>query len=575
MADRRRDRSSAPAGAGGPPPALVSAPTPLPERALLPLADADHAARLLAVHGAELLHVEGRGWAVWDGARFAFSKGALRAFGVATRLRDILREEAAWIAAHLPVEEGDIAAFLASKGNAKHGNKPPEELAELVRQWRAERHRKESVDLGNVARIERALRFAQHRCVVTVDDLDADPLGFVCGNGRVDLAAAYRWARPEGCTEVEEAAARAAWLGAPEARRLPSRCAGVDYDPTAACPAWEAFVALILPDPEERAALQRCLGYLLSGDNPEAACFILRGPGGNGKSTLLNALNAVLGARDGYVAVCDIEQFIVTPPRPAGGHNADEVDLPGARVFTAVEPAPNDVLSMKKIKAWTGGDRRRSRGAFQSGSFFWTPRGVPLLSVNRTPKLKDDDPGTRRRLIFIPLRVDLKALPEDQRRPAHEVEAEHRAEAAGILNWLIDGWRDYKARGGLDLPQSWHDLRDLLLAGADPVAAFLREMTEPAEDGVIPRADFNKAQKLWAEEEGASVWSSKAINDAMVERDWRAVKRDGIFCWTGLRWQRDAAPFLTRALGHTPEPPQIAPLGSASGAADLDDAPPF
>jgi P4 family phage/plasmid primase-like protien len=314
-----------------------------------------------------------------------------------------------------------------------------------------------------------------------------------------------------------------------------------------------------MPDPEGRAALQRCLGYLLSGDNPEAACFILRGPGGNGKSTLLNALHHVLGTRDGYAATCDIEMFIVTPPRPAGGHNADEVDLPGARAFIATEPAPTDVLSMKKIKALTGGDQRKSRGAFERGSFTWTPRGVPLLSVNRTPKLKDDDAGTRRRLVFIPLEVNLKELPEAARRPAHQVEAEHREEGPGILNWLLDGWRDYKARGGLDLPEHWLALRDRLLEGADPVGQFLREMTEPDEGARIPRADFNKAFALWAAEEGGAAWSSKAVNDSMTERGHVARKAEGTFCWPNIRWVHDAAGLLERALGRTPSPPQIAP----------------
>jgi P4 family phage/plasmid primase-like protien len=533
----------------------------LPERAQLAENDADNAARLLSEHGHRLLYVVGRGWGVWDGARFCFQAGELAAFGVATELRALLAAEADWIAHNLPVTEEEVANFLTTpKGRqAWQSLDPQAEAVRLLRFAAAGQRRKASTAAGNVDRINRALDYARHQCRATVADLDANPLALVCPNGQVDLAAAYRWERPEGCVEEEELAARAAWLQPIDRGALPTRVAGVPYDPTATCPAWEAFVALVMPDPEGRAALQRCLGYLLSGDNPEAACFILRGPGGNGKSTLLNALHHVLGERDGYAATCDIEQFIVTPPKPAGGHNADEVDLPGARAFIATEPAATDVLSMKKIKAWTGGDQRKSRGAFERGSFTWVPRGVPVLSVNRTPKLKDDDAGTRRRLVFIPLEVSLKELPEEARRPAHVVEAEHRAEGSGILNWLLDGWRDYKAQGRLALPEGWRDLRDRLLAGADPVAQFLREMTEPAEGARIPRADFNKAFGVWAEEEGAAAWSSKAVNDAMTERGHVPRKVKGVFGWPGIRWQHDAAPLLERALGRAPAEGEIAP----------------
>ena len=179
------------------------------------------------------------------------------------------------------------------------------------------------------------------------------------------------------------------------------------------------------------------------------------------------------------------------------------------------------------------------------------PRGVPILSVNRTPKLKDDDPGTRRRLIFVPLEVNLKDLPPEKRRPSPEVEAEHRAEASGILNWLLDGWRDYSRRG-LSLPTAWTDLRDRLLEGADPVGQFLREMTETEEGARIRRSDFNKTFALWSEEEGAASWSSKGVNDSMKERGFVASKYAGDFCWNGLRWHADAASMVERATGHRP-----------------------
>ena len=221
----------------------------------------------------------------------------------------------------------------------------------------------------------------------------------------------------------------------------------------------------------------------------------------------------------------------------------------------------------------SGGDVRKSRGAYEKASFAWTPRGVPILSVNRTPRIKDGDDGTRRRLIFVPLEVNLKELPPEKRRPAYEVEAELRAEAAGILNWLIDGWRDYKAQG-LALPNKWRDLRDRLLVGADPVTQFLREMTEAAPGlrplARIPRADFNRVFAVWAAEEGAATWSSKAVTDAMTEAGY-TEKKHGVICWEHIRWTADAREMVERVLGRPVSPPQVAP----SPASPPHDPPPF
>ena len=509
----------------------------LAERADMPCNDRANALRLFHAHGERLLYVHGRGWGVWDGCRFDFSQGEIDVVELTECLEAMAKEEAE----ELEARQGH---------DAKKAR-----LADAVR-------------MGNLPTATRALARLKGKVDADMAALDAEPLHLVTPNGTVDLFAAYRWERPEGCTDEEEAAARAAWLISTDRSTRPTRVTGAAYDAAADCPGWRAFLELVMPDAKERAALQRLLGYCLSGDNPEAACIVLRGPGGNGKSTLLTTLRHVLGQRHGYAEGCNIEMFIQTPPRPQNAHNSDEIDLPGARIYIATEPDARDVLDMKKVKSLTGGDVRKSRGAYEKASFAWVPRGVPILAVNRTPKLKDGDAGTRRRLIFVPLEVNLKELPPEKRRPAYEVEAELRGEASGILNWLVDGWRDYKAQG-LALPEKWLALRDELLLGADPVARFLGEMTETAEDGRVLRSEFNAVFATWAVEEGAAAWSSKAVGEGMTELGRKARKIGGIHYYLGLRWTEGAMQTVERVRAQTPARPATEP------AADGDQPPPF
>ena len=198
------------------------------------------------------------------------------------------------------------------------------------------------------------------------------------------------------------------------------------------------LVALILPQPEVRDCFHRAMGMLLHGRNDEQVALLFRGGGGNGKSTSTAAVAGVLGESDGYTAACKIEMFIVTPQTGAGQATPEEVDIPGARVMIASEPAATDELSAKKIKAMTGGDRRPAR-ALGMPQFYYRPQAVPILSFNRTPRIKDEDEGTRRRLIFFPFEVNLRALPPEQRRNPSEFEEVLKRERAGILNWLIKG----------------------------------------------------------------------------------------------------------------------------------------
>ena len=521
------------------------------ERLELEFNDADNAARLLAVHGNDLVYVMGKGWAVWDGCRYSFRFGPVGAREIGHRLREIVLEEARAALAEFDVPDWQIEREIAEAARRR----PPKEHS--IDSARAHLRREKSKALkahatkcGNVAKVETALKAAEHQRKALVEDMDRDPWVMVLPNGQLDLRAVSAWERPEAAEPEEVIAAQASWLGPVDRARNPTRCAGVPFKPGAACPKWEAFVELIMPNPEIRACLQRCLGATLFGENEAQVALILRGPGGNGKSTLLNAYSHVMGRQDGYAAACKIEMFLETGTASPGAATPEEADMPGARAYIATEPGARDVLSAKKIKGLTGGDRRMSRGLF-ADPFFWTPHGVPILSCNRTPKIKDEDEGTRRRLVFLPFDVNLRALPPEKQRPQGEVEAELRAEGPGILNWLIDGYRDFK-RQGIAMPEPMRRLKDQLLEAADPVGVFLSEMCEVVQKGRVSVTDFYAVYERWCEEEGRTLYQSKTVGDIMVEKGFERFKTMGRSHWRDLDWSADAAGMVEAVTGQRP-----------------------
>lgn len=536
----------------------------MPERLALEQNDEDNAARILSAHGDDLVFVTGRGWAIWDGTRYSLLAGDLPAREIGHKLRGLVSDEAAWARWNYEPPEWQVTGLI---GKAV-GKKPfveliqtPEQSVDYIRRMVVRELEKHAIRCGNVAVVKSALTACEHQRRADVEDMDRNPWLLTLPNGMLDLRAAYDWERPEGCVDEEELAARAAWLVPVDRGILPTKCAGVEYDPAATCPGWLRFLDLVMPDVTVRDCLQRALGACLFGENRAQVCLILRGPGGNGKSTLLNALTHVLGSRDGYAQSCKIEMFLETGVASPGAATPEEVNLPGARVYIATEPGARDVLSAKKIKGLTGGDRRQSRGLY-GGAFFWTPRGVPILSVNRTPKIKDEDEGTRRRLVFIPFDVNLRTLPEDQRRPPDEVDAELRAEGAGILNWLVDGFRAFMAQG-INPPEPMQKLKTALLEAADPVGVFLDEMTVPDPAGSINVTEFYKVHERWAEAEGRTLYQMKTVGDILVEKGFTRRKSNGRSVWVGLGWSPEAAALVSDVRGQPfptaprpdPEPP--------------------
>lgn len=542
----------------------------LAERVDLESNDEDNAARILSSFGDDLVFVSGRGWAVWDGTRYSLRSGGLAAREIGHKLRALVLEEAEWAAQHYEPPEWQVSRLI----DAAPTQRPPR-LLDLngatfeLRQAKALDLRKHATKCGNLAKVKTALETCEHQRRAEVEDMDNDPWTFTLPNGDLDLRAARDWTHPPGWVEDEVVAARASWLRPSTDRgKLPTKCAGVAYDPAAECPGWLAFLELIMPDPAIRACLQRVLGSALFGENRAQVCIFLRGPGGNGKSTLLNVLSHVLGRKDGYAAPCKVEMFLDTGQQSAGAATPEEVDLPGARAYIATEPGARDVLSAKKIKGLTGGDRRMSRGLF-GDPFFWTPKGLPIISCNRTPKIKDEDEGTRRRLVFFPFDVNLRALPADKQRPQGEVEAELFAEGAGILNWLVDGFRDFMARG-IDMPEPMVKLKAQLLEAADPVGVFLDEMTVRDPGGRIRVKDFYTCHERWCEAEGRTLYQMKTVGDILVEKGIERGKSNGDSVWRGIAWTPEAADFAAAAASGIA--PNLPPRRAAPAA---DPDPPF
>lgn len=515
---------------------VIGAPVRLtfPERLDLGVADVDNAIRLYSEFGRHLIYCQGYGWGVWLGRAFDFAHGKDRAFRVCARLPELLEEEATafWEIAIEPDDVRDRMRLESLRSNPRFNVTSFEEAEAFLRTelWAVRKNAARGA--GQVKVIEAAQRALRTLVPLEPCDLEGSPHRFVVANGAIDLSAAAGQVWPEGMSEEEELRIRRAWLRPHSQDGFPIKSSPVEYDPAAKGPNWRRFLNLVMPDPVNERFLQRVLGMCLSGRNEVQKMLMMRGGGGNGKSTLMAVIARIFGS---YAVPVRLGMFVETGHEESpSAHTAAEMPMVGARLYLTAEPKPTHELAVDKIKGFTGGDPRNLRAPHAHEASEYRPRGVPVMQFNRLPKIKAEDEGTKDRLVFVPFEARLRDTPHE--RPQAEIEAELWEEAPAILNWLIDGYAAFRAEG-LAVPEKAERLKSSLLSRSDPIGEFIEMCCVKDPEGLIPKKDFHAVFRAWCQDTTAQEFSRNVVNALMPEKGFPEKKtHGGRMYWTGLSW---------------------------------------
>ena len=128
-----------------------------------------------------------------------------------------------------------------------------------------------------------------------------------------------------------------------------------------------------------------------------------------------------------------------------------------------------------------------------------------FLYGNHKPKIVGQDPGIWRRINMIPFTVK---IPPEVRLPMSTLMARFRSELSGILNWAIEGYRDYSERG-LAAPAEVKEATETYQHDQDALATFFEEHCEFHTTYNIFRAELYTAYKDWAKNNNEYVMSSR------------------------------------------------------------------
>ncbi|WP_240008924.1 DNA primase family protein [Micrococcus luteus] len=410
--------------------------------------------RLAEAYAGRLLYVNGLGWHAWDGRRWAPDETAAAERAVHDVLRSALAES----------HDGD-------------------------RNLRDDVHRCESAaGIRGVLEIAGTLDGIRY----PVDALDADPYLLNVANGTLDLRT--RTLRPHD-----------------PADRLTRVCRGA-WEPDTDTTAWAEFLDTILPDPAERAYLQRVIGQAMFGAVREHLFPVLTGTGANGKGTAYTAIAHALGD---YATVIDPDLLMSSPRGPGG---PEMMQLLGARLVIGSETEEGKPLDAALMKRLTGGDPITARQLYQA-PVTWEPSHQFLYVTNHLPKVKGNDPAVWRRISVIPFDV---VIPPADRDPA--LPERLRGAADEVVTWAVAGWFDYLDRGGMHAPEAVTAATDAYAVQSDAVRRFVAEACTTAPGVSARSSDLHTEWAKWAIADGAEPLSAKAFG-AELDRLGYPAKR--------------------------------------------------
>ncbi len=312
---------------------------------------------------------------------------------------------------------------------------------------------------------------------VALDALDADPWVLSVRNGTLDL--------------------RTRKLLPHDPARLITMLANVTHDPRATCPRWDRFLARILPDRRVRAFVQRAAGYSLSGDTMEKMLIILFGTGDNGKTTMVETLQAMFGD---YAHKTPVETFRRDPRRSGNAPSPERMALRGKRFVVSSEFSGAMRLDDSLLKDLTGGDRMGGRGLYGDMEEF-LPACHLWFYCNEKPAMRGDDAALWTRPKLVPFEVQIPIAEQVKDLGATLV----RDERSGILNWALAGLRAHR-RGGMRPPESVLAATAAYRNDQDTLGQFITEACTTERRGGQRRGEtlplMFKGYEQWAHHAG-------------------------------------------------------------------------
>lgn len=286
-----------------------------------------------------------------------------------------------------------------------------------------------------------------------------------------------------------------------------------DFDPTASCPLFEKTVSDVL-DTDTGLLFQEICGNMFLDFRHEVIA-LLTGGGGNGKSTLLEAVVEALGKEN-------VSSYNITQLSQADGtHVSGFVGKIANINFDSSKDIK--VGSEATLKSLASGEPTLSRTLYRQPQLT-RDYGKIILAMNNLPQTSDFSDGFFRRLVFVPF---------DRKVPADKIDLELKSklkkERQGILNWILQGTQRLRANGKFTRSLASEKAANSYRIDADAVASFLEAKDyQPSDTPTMTLAKLFEIFDEWRRASGYNQMTVKKFSARLRVLNIRTDKVGGV-----------------------------------------------
>jgi len=262
------------------------------------------------------------------------------------------------------------------------------------------------------------------------------------------------------------------------------------------------------------AFVQKVVGSALVGKVYAENLIIANGTGANGKSTLFNTIQYLLGD---YATAIDPDLLMSSKPHE---QQVGMAMLEGRRFAVAQETEEGQRLRSSMLKRCVSTDTMVAKRLYKDPHEFH-PSHTLVLSTNHLPKVSSTDLGTWRRIIVLPFMATI---------PASEIITDFHSllierEGAGILKWAVDGAVKFW-ESGCDIsekPEAVVTASAEYRSDEDWIARFVGECCVADDESIVRHSDLYRAYHHWAKANGETyIRSSNVLGRSLATAGWRS-----------------------------------------------------
>lgn len=427
------------------------------------LTDVGNGRRLVDSFGAAVRYTPGLGWFHWDGNYWKPDVESLETRELAKKLA--------------PIVASEVVHYLDDA----------DKQSEVIR-WAQQA--KSNARIGGA--IESAT--SDPRVTLGVDSWDSDETLLGCLNGVIDLRTGELL------------------RGRPDL--FITRRAPVAYNPGIRNVRWEQFIDFATGgDKELQEWLQKAAGYSLTGLRTYDIMFLVYGPPGSGKNTMVEALVKAMGTSQ-YAWPLDSSILAQGDGQAHGSDLYHWAELRGRRMVWVDELPESERLKENSVKKLTGSSEISARSPGEK-PFTFQSRAKLWVTTNHRPIINDD--AMWRRIRPVPL----TNIPENPDPDLKHYIFDPEGALPAVLSWAVEGaikLLGSSARDALGWCSAVTEAAEIYRKNEDRIGFFLTEETKEAEGATIPIKSLYAVYRVWSEERGERPMTQIAFQRKMMDR---------------------------------------------------------